>query len=56
MPEKVSIEGKVDDKPVSTEQKTKVQHALKAALEKEFIFRPTHHVDFTHVDITFDKI
>lgn len=54
MAPKVKIEGTVDSKPLPP----KVHDALKSSIEHELtIIKPTHHVNVTHIDITFnDKV
>ncbi len=49
------IEGKVDKKPLSAEQQTKVKNALVSSLESELSLRGTHHIDCTHIDITYER-
>jgi hypothetical protein len=54
-----TIAGTVDKKPLSPASQTKVQDALKSALHDELTvvgFRPPHHIEITHIDITFDKV
>jgi hypothetical protein len=53
---KVAIEGTVNSKPITPELKTKVQNALKSAVESELSIRPPFHIEITHIDITFDKV
>jgi hypothetical protein len=50
-----TIDGKLDDKPISHELKTKVQTALKGALEKELTVVGTHHFSTTHISIVYDQ-
>jgi hypothetical protein len=50
-----AITGTVDKKPVPQATQTKVQSALKSALESELTVVGTHHIEFTHIDITWDK-
>jgi hypothetical protein len=52
MAPKFAIAGTVDQKPIPP----KVQDALKATIEKEFSLRPPHHIEITHIDITWDKV
>ncbi len=57
MAEKVTIDGKLDDKPISHELKTKVQHALKGVLEAEFKvggLQPSRHFSVTHFSVVYD--
>jgi hypothetical protein len=56
MAEKTTITGTVDKKPLPHGAHTKVQDALKSALQSEFIVKGTHHIEFTHIDITWDKV
>jgi hypothetical protein len=54
-----SVKGTVDKKPLTPEAEKKVHNALKSALQDELNvvgFRPPHHIEFTHIDITFDKV
>jgi hypothetical protein len=58
MTEKVTIDGKLDDKPIPQELKTKVQHALKSALEAEFKvggLQPSRHFSVTHFSIVYES-
>jgi hypothetical protein len=59
MAEKVTIEGKIDDKPMPQALKTKVQDALKTALQAELTVKgpntPTHHYSITHYSVVFDQ-
>jgi hypothetical protein len=58
MAQKVTIEGKIDDKPIPHELKTKVEHALKGSLESELKvagFVPTHHFSVTHYSVVYDQ-
>jgi len=50
------ITGTVDKKPLPHGSEAKVQDALKSALESELTVRGTHHIEFTHIDITWDKL
>jgi len=52
---KATITGTVDKKPVPEATQAKVQDALKTALKSELIIGPTHHIDFTHINIVWDK-
>jgi hypothetical protein len=54
MAETITVDGKLDDKPISHELKTKVQHALKGALEKELVIKGNHHFSTTHISIVYD--
>jgi|HubBroStandDraft_4_1064222.scaffolds.fasta_scaffold65072_2 hypothetical protein len=59
MAEQHAVTGTVDKKPLSHEMQTKVQDALKSALSAELTLpgvRPPHHIEITHIDITFDKV
>jgi hypothetical protein len=57
MAQTITIEGKVDNKPMSQELTTKVQHALKGALEQEFtVIKPATHWSITHISITANKV
>jgi hypothetical protein len=49
------ITGTVDKKPLPQAAQTKVQDALKSALQSELVVGPHHHIDFTHLDITWEK-
>jgi hypothetical protein len=50
------ITGTVDKKPLPQAAQTKVQDSLKTALQSEFTVVGTHHIEFTHIDITWDKV
>ena len=50
-----TITGTIDKKPVSHAAHTKVQDALKSALQSELTVVGTHHIDFTHINIVWDK-
>ena len=55
---KITIDGKVDDKPMSHDVKAKVQDALKGALQKEFVpgsIVPNHHFSITHFSVVYDE-
>jgi hypothetical protein len=59
MAEQHTITGTVDKKPLSNEAQTKVKDALKSALHSELTLpgvRPPHHIEITHIDITFEKV
>lgn len=61
MAEKVTIDGKLDDKMMPTELKTKVQAALMSVLQKELTVKgpgivPTHHFSVTHFSVVFDQV
>ena len=49
-----SIIGTVDKKPVPQAAQVKVQDALKSALQSELIVIGPHHIEFTHIDITWE--
>jgi hypothetical protein len=54
-----TIKGTVDKKPLSPAAETRVQSALKSALQEELTVvgvRPPHHIEITHIDITLDKV
>jgi hypothetical protein len=54
MAENLTIVGELDGQPMSTEQKAKVQNALKGALEREILIPTvvgTHHISVTHLSI-----
>ncbi len=58
MAEKVTLEGKIDDKPIPNELKTKVQNALKTSLAAELKVPglvPSHHFSVTHFSIVYDQ-
>ncbi|RSL16426.1 hypothetical protein EDE15_1940 [Edaphobacter aggregans] len=48
--------GTIDKKPVPPAMQTKVQDALKGALQSELSIGPTHHIEFTHINIVWDKV
>jgi len=50
------ITGTVDKKPLPQGTQAKVQDALKSALQSELTVVGTHHIEFTHIDITWDKV
>jgi hypothetical protein len=51
------ITGTVDKKPVPQAAQSKVETALKSALQAEIpTVVGTHHIEFTHIDITWDKV
>lgn len=50
-----TMTGTVDKKPVPAATQAKVQDALKSALQSELTVVGTHHIEFTHIDITWDK-
>ena len=57
---RTTIVGEADGKPLSDDVKTKVQDALKSAIEKELIptvggIVGTHHWSVTHGSIVFDE-
>lgn len=49
------IEGKVDSKPLSAQQQTAVKNALVSGLKSELTLRGTHHIEMTHIDITWEE-
>jgi|HubBroStandDraft_6_1064221.scaffolds.fasta_scaffold1300946_1 hypothetical protein len=58
MAQKITVEGKIDDKPLPPELKTKVQNALKSSLETELKtpgLVPSHHFSVTHYSVVYDK-
>ena len=57
-----AVVGEVDGKALSKEQKSKVEHALKAVVESELIppgggggIVGTHHWSVTHFSVVFDE-
>jgi hypothetical protein len=52
---KTAITGTVDKKPLPESAHAKVQDALKSALHSELTVVGTHHIDFTHINIVWDK-
>lgn len=51
-----TITGTVDKKPLPQAAQTKVQDALKSTLQSELsTVVGTHHIEITHIDITWDK-
>jgi hypothetical protein len=54
--QKVPITGTVNNQPITPGLQTKVQSALKGAVESELSIRPPFHIEITHIDITFDKV
>jgi hypothetical protein len=53
---KVAINGTVNNQAITPGLQTKVQNALKSAVESELSIRPPFHIEITHIDITFDKV
>jgi len=53
---KVAIQGTVNNKPITPGLNTRVQSALKSAVESELSIHPPFHIEITHIDITFDKV
>jgi len=53
---KVAINGTVNSQPITPQLQSKVQNALKSAVESELSIRPPFHLEITHIDITFDKV
>jgi hypothetical protein len=51
MAPKIKISGTVDKQPLPA----KVHDALTSTIEKEFTLRPPHHLEITHIDITWEK-
>lgn len=49
------ITGTVDKKPLPHASQAKVNEALKSALQSELTVVGTHHIEFTHIDITWDR-
>jgi hypothetical protein len=56
MADKTTITGTVDKKPLPAGANNKVQEALKSALQSEFTVKGTHHIEFTHIEITWDQV
>jgi len=58
MAAKITLDGKIDDKPMPAALKTKVESALKSSLESELKVGgivPTHHFSVTHFSIVYDQ-
>jgi hypothetical protein len=55
MPQHTKIEGKMDSHPLTAAQQTKVKDALVSGLKSELVFRPSHHIEITHLDITWEE-
>jgi len=53
---KTTMTGTVDKKPLPHGSEAKVQEALKSALQSELTIVGTHHIDFTHINIVWDKV
>ena len=59
MAEKATIEGKIDDKPIPHALASKVEGALKSALESELKVPglvPTHHFSVTHYSVVYTQV
>jgi len=57
MAAKITVVGVQDDRPLPAELKTKVQDALKTALQRELTVRPppVGHYSVTHTSIVFTE-
>ncbi len=51
---KVSITGTVDKKALPQGAQAKVQDALKSALQSELTVTGPHHIEITHINITWE--